>query len=666
MKSTSVLCSLIALASVCTQSAVALDAGMLIPQPQVVESREGSFELDPGSVRFLVTAKSMAAADRLADLLAESLDRAGIRTGPHAIMRSEGRAFSLVVGTPPLTAPQATRAFPADAREQGYQLLVTPSAIEIRAVQEVGLFYGMMTLEQLFTIATTGGGMSLDCARILDWPDLPMRGFSEDYGRNQLPTMEDHRRTIRNLARFKMNVHLFFIESDHFVYAFDPDLGSNRDRFTFDELRDIVAYAKRYYIDVIPTVELLGHMEETLRNPKYTPLAEVPGAGDLCATSDESFKLIENMVGEIAPAFASAYFHCGLDESWQIGKGKSKEAVEKYGHEKVMADYYIRMNDLVRSHGKQMMMYADIALKYPGCLEMLPKDIVMMFWEYTVRERYQGVDVLKNAGFPVVTLSSLWDWRNIYPLYSRAFLNIDRLAAQTVDAGLMGHFVSSWGDAYRGVAGMNLSEFNNFGVAYCCSQGWKFQPVPIAEFADEFALHFFGSDSPELARALTLLAECQGDRGGSAREVVHDEIKNILDRMSKADENELAFWQKIHRDAESARDLLKRQRPSRNAEYIPAFVLSANMFVFSADLAMLSYEMARDIAADTFNSHKYTTALDRLAKRHKALGNEYHRVYAATNRPINLKYIDDQWEWMHGELSGLATRIRAKEFPPKG
>jgi len=154
---------------------------------------------------------------------------------------------------------------------------------------------------------------------------------------------------------------------------------------------------KQYYIEVIPVVELLAHMENTLNNPKYAPLTETDGSGTLCPTSEDAFQFVKKIVDEVAPAFEGRYFHCALDESAVVGKAESAEAV-KARHRAGVCDYYTRLNDLVKSHGKTMMMYADIVLNHPGVMNMLPKDIVMMYWNYADAPHYDGFDKLARWG----------------------------------------------------------------------------------------------------------------------------------------------------------------------------------------------------------------------------------------------------------------------------
>ncbi|MFH1739244.1 MAG: family 20 glycosylhydrolase [bacterium] len=649
----------------CAPLTQGIDSSDLLPRPQTVEMSPGAFRLNPGKIQFLLIAETEAAVTRLSKHLHECLSNLNLYKHKTVIETSVGKGFVLAVSKRSPQKPKKQIALPEQAQSEGYALTVTKSNITIQADSECGLFYGLMTLEQILTAPTLKEKGTIRCMRIIDWPAIPMRGYSEDYGRNQVPRMEDHKRSIRTLARFKMNTYLFFIEPDHFVYNFDPEIGTQYDRFSFEEIRELVRYAKEYHITVIPTVELLAHMEQLLSHPKYAHLAEVEGGGDLCPTCDEAFDLVKKIVGEVSDAFDSPYFHCGLDESFAIGKGRSKEAVEKLGLEKVIGNYYIRMNDLIKSHNKTMMMYADIALKYPGILDLLPRDINMMFWEYTPRDHYQDIDTLVNAGFQVTTLSSLWDWNNLYPIYPRALKNMDAMAAQAAEYKVLGHFVSSWGDPYRGAAGTNLSEWNNYGVAYCGAVSWNPQPIPAEEFSKPFALHFFKSNSDSLAKALTLLAECQGERRNYARYFFHtDPVENIK-AMAKINEDELTYWDKVHGNSGIAHEILQQTQPGTNADYLRTIDLSARLLYFTADMAYCCRQLAENMARPPIDTEHFAKSFEKIAERQQELWQDYRETYATTNRPINLRHIQKIWDSIHEQLLTLGKDLRSGKFPPK-
>lgn len=632
----------------------------LLPRPQQAEMQNGECSFDLPGLAFVLRTPTEEVADRLGGRLAEVQQRLGFRH-PSIIRECPAQGFTLLVLSGNATPTTSPLTLSVDAQAEGYDLTISAEGIVIQAATEKGLFYGMMTLEQLLNSVKVRKLDALPLVHIVDWPRISMRGYHEDYGRDQLPTVEDHKRTIRILAQYKMNTHLWFIEPNHFVYSFDPEIGKEFDRFTFDEIREIVAYAKKYYVEVIPVVESLAHMEWTLNNSKYGALAESDGSGTLCPTSEESFKLIKSILDEIAPAFDSPYFHCGLDESSVVGQGKSADAVKQKGIEQVYADYYTRLHDLLKAHGKTMMMYADIVLNHPKVMDLLPKDIVMMYWEYGDAEHHAGLDTLVKSGFTTVTLAGMWDWVSLYPVYGFSFKNIERLGAQSAAVGSKGFFVSNWGDWNLGAAGANLSELTYYGAVYCGAQGWKPEPIPFEAYSAAFAAQFFGISEPAVGEGLTLLARAQGDTLGGftkARKMSYSNPKEQIPVMGKASDDELAFWRTIKERAERGCILLRKNRALNNADYLKSHDLAARMLVFAADLALQYRVTAEAIAAGKLDTKKEAETYAAFAERQKELWKEYSATYEATNRPVNLRYLVIAFDNSIKALQAFAEELR--------
>lgn len=630
----------------------------LLPRPRQVALEEGRF-MPPGNAVVAFAAPADVSGERLRARIDETLRALGME--PEIMQASPNLSgFSLVLGSGKRLPPQPT--VDADLPEEGYTLAVAPSLVTITSPSERGLFYGMMTFMQLVENARAAGLDDIPCVHVRDWPALAMRGPHEDFGRDQLPTMDDLKRSIRTAAKYKMNTYMWFIEPDHFVYAFDPEISTDYDRFTFDEIRELVAYARDYYVEVVPVVELLAHMEMTLRHERYHPLSETGHGGTaICPTCDDSFELIRNMVNEIAPAFGATYFHCGLDESQEVGSGRSKDAIAERGIEQVYADYYVRMNDLVKSHGQTMVMYADIVLNHPGILDLLPRDIVMMFWDYIPKDRYEGFDKLAEMGFPVMALSGLWDWCNLYPVYPPGFDNMAVLAEQAAELGAIGHFVSSWGDGYRGAAGTNLSELNQFGFVYCGAVSWNPRPFPLDAYAEAFARSYFGATTPHTADALRRLARAQGDdlrRNTQARRVLYDDLMQTAAMMYGADEATVAYWRRLKREATAGERLLAEAKVTRNEDYLRVAGLAARMLACAADMALVGQTIA---AGDTEAALRDVAELE---QRHTALWEEYAAAWRATNRPINLEHIGKSWRAATADIARFAETLAAGKFPP--
>ena len=636
----------------------------LLPRPQRIDRADGEFPLDTVARGIRIAAPTAEAGGRLRERLAEVL--AGIwPDNPPPLALETDASFGLKAGD---VADASPGELAAEHRQEGYALTLVPTGLSAEAPTESGLFYAMMTLEQLLRTAVVRGETSIPCMHIVDWPALAMRGPHEDYGRNQLPTMDDHKRSIRIAAQYKANTYFWFIEPDHFVYEFDPEISTEYDRFTFDEIRELVAYAKNYYIEVIPVVELLAHMEMTLRHERYRHLSEDgKGGGTLCPTSDESFEFARRIIDEVAPAFGARYFHCGLDESQAVGQGRSATAVQERGLEQVYADYYTRMNDAVKAHGQTMIMYADIVLHHPGILDLLPDDIVLMFWDYRLREHYDGLDRLKKSGCPVLALSGMWDWNNLYPLYATGCRNMQALAAQARDVGAIGHSVSSWGDGFRHVAGVNLSELNHFGFTYCNAVSWNPALLSLEAFSPAFAASFFASNDPALADALTRLARCQGENlkaTGRARRMFHTEPLEAVLSMMGVSEDGLAFWRNLKSETAAVHVVLTKVKPQQNADVLSAIDLAARLLECSADMALAYSDLAHAMSQPAFDRESSAAVIEELAARHRALWDEYEAVWRATNRPLNLVHIGRLWNSVSDEMVALAQDVRSSAFPP--
>ena len=96
--------------------------------------------------------------------------------------------------------------------EEAYHVQATEQGISIRATHVRGFFYGMKTLEQL--IIRRNGKTTLALCSISDWPDFPIRGFTNDVGRNFMP-VPMIKRVIDSMADMKLNVyHFHFTENE--------------------------------------------------------------------------------------------------------------------------------------------------------------------------------------------------------------------------------------------------------------------------------------------------------------------------------------------------------------------------------------------------------------------------------------------------------------------
>ena len=378
-----------------------------------------------------------------------------------------------------------------ELKDEGYVLESNSQEIVILAESHRGRFYGMMTLLQILqqqkkTIVVPG-------VTIRDWPQQAIRGITDDLSRGQVSTMENFKKIIRFMARYKLNVYSPYIE-DIFAFKSHPLIGRGRGDLTGAEVKELDAYAKQYHVELIPIFETLGHWENILSLPEYKNYAEFPGAHTLNVSYEAVYKMLDEMIGELSAAFSSPYFNMAADESWDVGLGANKARVAASDLATVHSEHYKRLFDIIRKHNKTPMMYGDVILNNPPILDKIPKDVIIVDWHYGAQEQYPSPVVFRNAGFPYVVSPAVWNFTGPFPNYINTMINIRNLNRDGFRNGSLGLLTSNWND----YGGETLRELNYYGYAWTAECAWRPLEANAAQFDSTFFRQFFGDERPSL------------------------------------------------------------------------------------------------------------------------------------------------------------------------
>ena len=152
--------------------------------------------------------------------------------------------------------------------DEGYAIVPEANGLAVIAETSSGLFYGAQTVKQL--IRGSGKETVLLVPTIRDWPAMAHRGLSDDWSRGPLPNMEFLKREIRTLAAYKYNIFSPYFEHT-FAYASTPVAAFPGGAMTPEEARELVAYAAKYHITIIPEQEAFGHLHHVLKFEQYSP-----------------------------------------------------------------------------------------------------------------------------------------------------------------------------------------------------------------------------------------------------------------------------------------------------------------------------------------------------------------------------------------------------------
>jgi len=263
--------------------------------------------------------------------------------------------------------------------DEGYRLSVDPSGIAITALAPAGLFYGAQTLLQLMP---TGPDWLVPGGRIIDRARLPYRGLMLDVARHFF-TVAQVCRMVDLAARYKLNhLHLHLTDDQGWRiavrsrpaltgYGGGTEVGDGPGGYySQDDYREIVAYAARRFVTVVPEIDLPGHTNAALAScpelnpggvapPRYTGI-EV-GFSALDVTSERTYAFLDEVFGELAALTPGPYLHIGGDEAKTLDPDRYAIIVD-------------RVQELVAAHGKKVIGWHEIA-----AAKLAPSTVVQ-FW----------------------------------------------------------------------------------------------------------------------------------------------------------------------------------------------------------------------------------------------------------------------------------------------
>lgn len=311
-----------------------------------------------------------------------------------------------------------------DGRKEAYSINVSSDGILVQAVAPEGIYRATRTLLKSVGTEKTSS-VEFPSAEVSDWPRFGYRGLMLDVSRH-FSDVEMVKRTIDMLALHQLNIFHWHLTDDQgwrIEIKSHPELtevGAWRDDtvvgrylggtdyptdgkrhggfYTQEQIREIVAYAKERYIEIIPEIDLPGHTSAVLAaypqlgcEDKEYKVANRWGVirDVLCAGNPASLDLFKDIMDEVCDLFPGKYIHLGGDECvkdrWKACPKCQKKIRElglkdgsRYSKEDYLQSWFMgEVASYVQSKGKRVIGWDEI-------LEGVPMDdSVIMSWRGT-------------------------------------------------------------------------------------------------------------------------------------------------------------------------------------------------------------------------------------------------------------------------------------------
>src|SRR5256714_10221477 len=477
----------------------------VVPKPKSVASTGESFRLTRNARVALADPKSeddrFAAQDFADDVRATSDASVGVGKG-------KGRILIGTLALPRVRAAieKAGASVPNDLNEEGYVLVVKSGAVVVAGQTPAGTFYGLQTLKQL--VRGEGDAAHIQGVTVIDWPGMRWRGVSDDISRGPVATVEYVKRQLRTEAMYKLNMHSFYMEH---VFASEshPLIGPLGAALTPAEIKELVAYARRYHIELVPEQQTFGHLHKALRLEQYNELAETPYGDVLSPQQEGTYTLIADWYKELNELFPGKFFHIGADETFELGEGQSREAARTRGVGAVYFEHLNRVREVLKPYDRRLMFWGDIALHHPDLIGNIPKDMIVMNWQYGARDEFMtSIKPFQDAGLQQFVCPGAQTWNQIFPNTEAAAKNIINFVRDGQKAGAVGMMNTTWDDD-----GESLFEMAWYPIVLGAAASWQEGALDRAEFDKNFAWSFFRADGNDLLAATLELGAGGGGWG---------------------------------------------------------------------------------------------------------------------------------------------------------
>ena len=364
----------------CTKEPLPQASYDIIPQPKEVQlNEEKPYELSPKTIVYYESG-----LQREAQFLSEYVnDIMGYALG---LQEYQGQPDGIVLKVVPEDFDQT----------EAYEINITPKQVTIEGADAAGVFYGIQTLRKSLPLRCTqsgdvpspserGAGGSkcyLPTATIRDWPNFAYRGMHLDPCRHFMD-LDSVKIYLDMMALHNMNQFHFHLSEDQGwrieikKYPELTEIGAYRNGtvighngqiydtirhggfYTQDELRDLIRYAAERHINIIPEIDLPGHMQAALAC--YPQLGCTGGPYEvwkrwgvsedvLCAGNEEAMQFAEDVLNEVMDLFPSPYIHIGGDECPKVRWEKCPKCQAKIKELGIKKDDKFSAEDYLQSY----------------------------------------------------------------------------------------------------------------------------------------------------------------------------------------------------------------------------------------------------------------------------------------------------------------------------
>ena len=288
-----------------------------------------------------------------------------------------------------------------------------------------------------------------------------------DCSRNGVMNVSALKKFVKIISSMGYNAIMLYTEDTYEVVG-EEYFGLFRGKYTIAEIKEIDAYALSLGVELIPCIQTLAHLDTLLRWHAYESIADTPDC--LLVGEEKTYELIEKMISSISNTFSSKRIHLGLDETFNIGKGKFFDKNGYAERSEIFAKHYSKVVDIAQKHGFSPIVWGDMLVDFE-----LKANCTTVCWDYYTEDKNIFGQKLKShllSGDDVWYAGGVISWLGFAPYNQFSSNVLKEHLCVCKENGINNFIVTLWGDD-----GKECSYFSTLPALFSAIKYWQFGEV---------------------------------------------------------------------------------------------------------------------------------------------------------------------------------------------
>ena len=287
----------------------------------------------------------------------------------------------------------------------------------------------------------------------------PMFDVSQGNAAFNMKTMKS---ILRQCSLMGLSMAMLYCE-DSFVAQNQPYFGYMRARYTEEEMKELDDYAYSLGIEIIPCIQTLAHMPDTLRWRYYRPIKDYPEC--LLVGKKETYDFIRDLLISASRPLRTKKIHIGMDEAGHLGLG---HYLEENGYKpkiEIMREHLIKVMEIIKELGLEPMMWDDMffralsptgAYRIEGMTEIpeaakraVPEGMGCVYWNYYTRDPKsyeEQMPLHKQLSGKVIFAGGIWTWIGFSLCWTKTLITTKAALDTCKKQGVRDIMMTVWGD----------------------------------------------------------------------------------------------------------------------------------------------------------------------------------------------------------------------------